>query len=89
MNSATALAGCCFPRTSFGYGEFPVIRLPLRRRFEGSSSGESGRGFKLPLDPQQLVELGDSFTPTARTRLEMSGSYRHGQVGNRGVLRFS
>jgi dienelactone hydrolase len=42
-----------------------------RSTLEGVTPGESGVTTKLPLDPQQLVELGHPLAPPARTRLEM------------------
>jgi hypothetical protein len=55
--------------------------------FEGVSTGESGVMTKLPLDTQQLIKLGDTLTPAARSCLKMTSPHGHGQVGNRGVLR--
>jgi hypothetical protein len=50
------------------YGGRIVARhcvLAWRLAFEGRSPGESGRSSKLSLDPQQLIELGNSLAATA------------------------
>lgn len=40
----------------------------------------------LPLDPQELIELGDPFPTTARSGLDVTGPRRHGEIGDRRVF---